>query len=119
MFGLWNKAKSFLQGLSKKHGVSGLFQKAKSVIGKGMDILRSKPVKGLVQGLSQYLPTAGTYYNDAKKYGSIVSNLMNGGAERKADRFVKRASDSIERQPRLPPRQDPFADPENGGGLFA
>ena len=97
--GLWKQAKGFAHklGLGKHvHNFSNLLSKAKHFVGHGMEILKSSPVKNLVGRIAEHAPTVGSYYNDAKKYGSIVSNLMNGGFEKKIDRFIKQPP-SIER----------------------
>ena len=104
MFGSWLKSASKYLGLNKKDSpLGGLFQKAKSFVGKGVDFLRSAPVKNIVQSVSQYIPSARSYYDDAKRYGSIASNMLNGGLAKKADRFIKKekAIPSIERVPRV------------------
>ena len=100
--GLWNKAKSFLGGLTKKHNINGLFTKAKNLVNNGMSFLHSKPVKNVMESVSQYLPSAGSFYNDAKKYGAITSNMMSGGLDKKFDRFIKHKKEepTIERVPR-------------------
>jgi ribosomal protein S17E len=96
---LFNKAKGWAQKLGlNKHvsNFSNMFNKAKHVVNNTMDILRSSPIKSLVNKVSEYIPSAGSYYNDAKKYGGIVSNLMSGGLEEKPKRFIKHPP-SIER----------------------
>ena len=104
MFGnLWKSASKWL-GLGKKDSnIGGLLNKAKSFVGKGLDFLRSSPVKDVVKSVSQYIPSARSYYDDARKYGSIASNLLNGGLQKKADRFIKKekAVPTIERVPRV------------------
>lgn len=114
----WSKAKEFLGGLSKRHGTSGLFHKAKSALSHGMDFLKSKPVKSIVDSISHHVPTARTYFDDAKKYGNIVSNMMNGGLEKKLDRFVKhnKPETTIERVPRQELARKPGM--FDTGGLF-
>ena len=100
MFGSFLKGiKSFGQklGLGKGIGqIGGLFDKAKSAVSQGMDFLRSKPVRNIVGSLSEHMPSVGSFYKDATKYGSIVSNMMSGGLDKKADRFMKKPP-SIER----------------------
>ena len=97
--GLWKQAKGFAHklGLGKHvHNFSNFVNKARHAVGHGMEILKSAPVRNLVGHIAEHAPTVGSYYNDAKKYGSIVSNLMNGGFEKKIDRFIKQPP-SIER----------------------
>lgn len=100
MFGSFLKGiKGFANklGLGKEVGqLGGLFNKAKGYVSQGMDFLRSKPVKSIVNSLSEHMPSVGSFYKDANKYGSIVSNMMRGGLDRKADRFMKQPP-SIER----------------------
>ena len=90
--GLWKSIKGAATklGLGKHvQNFSGLVNKARHVVGHGMEILKSAPVKNLVSHIAEHAPTVGSFYNDAKKYGAIVSNLMNGGFEKKAERFMK------------------------------
>lgn len=104
MFGDLLKSASKWLGLGKKDSnLGGLFNKAKNFVGKGLNFLRSAPVKNVVQSVSQYIPSARSYYDDAKKYGSIASNLMNGGLQKKAERFIKKEkpAPTIERVPRV------------------
>lgn len=108
VFGLFEKAKQFATKLGLGKHVSqlgGLFHKARKFVTGGLDLLKSAPIKSLVQNISQFAPSVGGYYNDAKKYGGIVSNLMNGGLEKKIDRFIKHPT-TIERQPRKEEQQD-------------
>lgn len=103
MFGsFWNKAKDLFSNLGKKHGIPGIFNKAKHFVNTSMDFLKSKPVKNVMESVSKYLPSAGSFYNDAKKYGAITSNMMSGGLDKKLDRFIKhnKTEPSIERVPR-------------------
>lgn len=106
VFGLGKQARDF----------SGLVNKARSVIGTGMNFLRSAPVKSIVKSISEHIPTVGQYYNDAKKYGAIASNLLNGGVDRKIDRFARQGKSeapTIERVPRqMIRRSNPFAESE-------
>ena len=122
MFGnLWKGISKHL-GLGKQSSpLGGLLHKAKSFVGKGLDFLRSAPVKNVVQSVSQYIPSARSYYDDAKKYGSITSNLLNGGLAKKADRFIKKekAVPTIERVPRVEFRRPGmFDEPQETASLF-
>lgn len=122
MFGSLLKSVGKYLGLGKKDSnFGGLLNKAKSFVGQGLDFLRSKPVKSVVDSVSKYLPTAGQYFNDAKKYGAIASNLLNGGLTKKLDRFVKqeRATPTIERVPRVQFRKPGmFEQPQESSGMF-
>lgn len=122
MFGsLWKGIKSFGQklGLGKEVGqLGGLFNKAKSVVGQGMDFLRSKPVKSIVNSLSQYMPSVGEYYNKAKQYGGIASNLMSGGLQDKANRFIKNPPTIERSQKKNPFAQEPRAQPKQDDSSF-
>ena len=126
----WNKIKQFgsnFLGLGGKRnsGVSGLINKAKSWIGSGMNFINSKPVKSLVDSVSEYLPSVGSFYKDTKKYGSIANNLLNqNGLNKMADRFVKnKVEPSIERVNRnaMQRKENPFDPIDNvdTGNLFA
>lgn len=115
MFGSWLKSASKYLGLGKKDSpLGGLLNKAKSFVGKGLDFLRSKPVKSVVDSVSEYIPSARSYFDDAKKYGSIASNLLNGGLQKKADRFIKRdkVAPTIERVPRVEFRRPGMFEPQ-------
>ena len=130
MSSFWNKVKQFgsnFLGLGGKRngGLSGLFNKAKSFIGNGMNFINSKPVKSIVDSVSQYLPSVGSFYKDVKKYGSIGNSLLNqNGLNKMADRFVKnKVEPSIERVNRnaMQRTENPF-DPignVNTGNLFS
>ena len=130
MSGLWNKVKNFgmnFLGLGGKRngGVSGLVNKAKNFIGSGMNFISSKPVKSLVDSVSQYLPSVGSFYKDVKKYGSIANSMLNqNGLNKMADRFVKnKVEPSIERVNRnaMQRKENPFDPIENvdTGNLFS
>ena len=106
MFGDFLKRASKSLGLGKQYGaLSGLFQKARGLVNTGMNFIKSEPVRNLIGSISKAHPTAGQFFNDAKKYGSIVSNLMNGGLEKKIDRFIqqnnKPSAPTIERVPKV------------------
>jgi hypothetical protein len=122
MFGsLWKGIKSFGQklGLGKEIGsLGGLLNKGKSMLGKGMDFLRSAPVKGIVKSLSEYMPSVGDYYNKAKQYGSIASNLMSGGLGEKANRFIKNPPTIERSQKKNPFAQEPRAQPKQDDTSF-
>ena len=105
MFGdLFKKIGASL-GLTKRNTpLGGLFNKAKGIISSGLDLLRSKPIKSVVDSVSQYIPSVRSYYDDAKKYGAIVGNVLGGNAlAKKGDRFIKkdRVTPTIERVPRV------------------
>ena len=122
MFGSLLKSLGEKFGLTKKSSpIGGLFSKAKNWISGGLDFLRSKPVKSVVDSVSQYIPSARSYYDDAKKYGSIASNFLNGGLAKKADRFLKKdkAVPTIERVPRVEFRRPALFDqPEEKMNMF-
>ena len=89
----WDKLKQFgsnFLGLGGKStgGLGGLFNKARNFIGNGMNLINSKPLKNIVNSVSEYLPSVGSFYKDVKKYGSIAINLLNeNGLNKMADRF--------------------------------
>ena len=101
--GLFDKARGFVKGLLNKPGkLQGLFHKAKSVLGHGLSFLRSEPGKSLTDAVTKFIPSAGQYFDGARKYGSIASNMMSGGLDKKASRFVQHAKQeaTIERAQR-------------------
>lgn len=115
MFGdLLKKIGSSL-GLTKRDSpIGGLLNKAKGWVSSGLDWLRSKPVKNVIDKVSEYIPSARSYYDDARKYGAIVGNTLNSNAlgkkaDRAFDRFIRRdqAIPSIERAPRPEPQAQP------------
>jgi hypothetical protein len=71
------------------NGIHGFLNKAKNFIGTGMNILNSKPIRGLVDSVSQHVPGVGSLYKDFKKYGNVANNLLNGGAEKMGERFIR------------------------------
>ena len=109
-------------GLSKRNSpLGGLFQKAKGLISGGLDFLRSKPVKNVVDSVSQYIPSARSYYDDARRVGAIAGNLLGGGLAKKADRFLKKdkVAPTIERVPRVEFRRPAIFDqPEEKSVMF-
>jgi len=126
----WDKLKQFgsnFLGLGGKNnsGIGGLVNKARNFIGTGMNFLKSNPVKSIVNSVSEYLPSVGSFYKDVKKYGSIANNMMNeNGLGKMADRFVKnKVEPTIERISKTtldrPPNPfDPIANVDTGN-LFA
>ena len=104
MFGSLFKSIGNALGLTKRSSpIGGLLNKAKGWVSSGLDFLRGKPVKNVIEKVSEYLPSVRSYYDDARKYGAIVGNALSGNAlSKKADRFIKKdqAIPSIERVPR-------------------
>lgn len=118
MFGELFKRFSDSLGLTKRNSpLGGLFNKAKGIVSSGLDFLRSKPVKNVVDSVSQFIPSVRNYYDDAKKYGAIVGNVLGSNAlAKKGDRFIKKekATPTIERVPRVEFRKPSsmFDDPQ-------
>ena len=108
MFGDLFKRIGGALGLTKQSSpIGGLLNKAKGWVSSGLDYLRSKPVKNVIDKVSEYLPSARSYYDSARKYGAIVGNALSGNAlgkkaDRALDRFIKKDQvvPSIERAPR-------------------
>ena len=106
---------SDLFGLGKTSSSNqGFFNKAKSLLTSGVDLLRNKNVQKGVDFISNLTGNSSIkdFFLDAKKYGNMGQNLLNGGLNKKidrsglpnmvdrfADRFKKRDS-TMELQPR-------------------
>lgn len=127
MFGELFKRLGSSLGLTKNSSpIGGLLNKAKGWVSSGLDYLRGKPVKNIIDKVSEYLPSARSYYDSAKKYGAIASNLLSGNAlgkkaDRAFDRIVRdRAVPSIERVPRneIVRPAGIFDAPQQQAGLF-
>ena len=80
-----------LYNLGKSVTKSPLFQKAKSWLSSGMDVINSKNTKKLVQNLGSYIPQVKDFYKDVRKYGNIGDQFLNkGGAEKFIDRGLNK-----------------------------
>ena len=117
MSSFFSKIKSGLSDFFSKANSSNqpLFSKAKDFLKGGLDFLKNKNVQKGVDLLSNFTGNSGIkdFFMDAKKYGNIGQNLLNGNAlgkrldrsglpnmvDRFADRFKKRDS-TMELQPR-------------------
>ena len=73
------------------NGVGGLLNKAKTFINSGLSALNSKTGKNILGAISQYAPSVGEAVGSLKKYGNIANNILNGGAEKKGERFIKQS----------------------------
>jgi hypothetical protein len=130
----WNKIKNIgmnFLGLGGKRsggsGIGGLVNKARDFISGGMKLVNSKPLKSVVNSISEYVPQVGDFYKDVSKYGSIANNLLNkNGLNTSADRFIRnKIEPSIERVERASirdrrkrPDYDPIDD-VGTGNMFA
>ena len=76
-------------GKNNKSGLGGLLNKAKSFIASGLHNLNSRPIRNLVKIISPSIPFVGDVFNSMKKYGNIASSVLNGGAKRFSERYVK------------------------------
>jgi hypothetical protein len=127
MFGELFKKIGGALGLTKRSSpIGGLLNKAKGWVSSGLDFLRGKPVKNVIDKVSEYIPSVRSYYDDARKYGAIVGNALSGNAlgkkaDRALDRFIKKdqAIPSIERVPRaVAPAPGMFDQPQANPSLF-
>ena len=72
-------------------GFGSLVNKAKNIIGSGLSILNSKAGKGIVNAISEHAPSVGEAVGSLKKYGNIANNILNGGAEKYGERYIKQS----------------------------
>ena len=104
---LVNFGKQALGGLNKSGGgIGGLLNKAKSFVSNGLSALSSKPAKSIINAVSQYIPGAGDAYASLKKYGHMANNLLNGGADKAGERYIKQ-SPLLSRMDRLGSMEKP------------
>ena len=75
--------------IAKSSGIGGLINKAKDFVGSGLKAITSRPIKGIVDSVSHFLPSVGNAYNSIKKYGHMANNFLNGGLETKGERAIK------------------------------
>lgn len=87
---IWNGVKSAF-GSKNSAGVSGFANKAKNLISTGLSALNSKTGKSLIGVASRFIPGIDDGVKSLKKYGHQAQNLMNGGAEQMAERYIKKS----------------------------